>query len=357
MTSRPRVAVIFGGQSSEHEISCLSAGSVLAALDRDRFDVVAVGITRDGRWVLADADPERYRLVDGRLPDVDPTWPTLALEFSGGAAALRTDDERIAIDVAFPLLHGAYGEDGTIQGVLEMAGIAYVGSGVISSAMAMDKIVMNEVIEGAGLPSTPWAATTTPVDDLKAVVADLEYPLFVKPARAGSSKGISKVTDFDGLVSAVAAARSHDPRVIIEQGVSAREIECAVLESADGVLMTSRPAEIVIIGAHEFYDFEAKYLDGSTRLDVPADIPDEVADHVRELALASFIALQCEGLARVDFFLTSTGEVLVNEVNTMPGFTPTSMYPRMWQAEGVSYSDLVAQLLEQALARPKTVLR
>lgn len=354
---RPRVAVIFGGQSSEHEISCLSAGSVLAVIDRDRFDVIAVGITREGRWVLADADPAAYRLVDGVLPSVDPSWASISIEFAGGAAALRTEAERFTIDVAFPLLHGAYGEDGTIQGVLEMAGIAYVGSGVIASAMAMDKIVMNEVLEGAGMPSTPWAASTSLDADFDELVADLQYPLFVKPSRAGSSKGISKVTDPDGLATAVAAARVHDPRVIIEQGIVAREIECAVLESADGSLLTSRPAEVVVLGEHEFYDFEAKYLDGSTRLDVPADIPSPVSDRIRALAVEAFQALQCEGLARVDFFLTESGEVLVNEVNTMPGFTPTSMYPLMWQAEGVPYSELVARLIDRAIARPRTILR
>lgn len=355
-SGRPVVAVLFGGQSSEHEISCLSAGSVLAAIDRDRCDVIAVGITRDGRWVLADPDPQRYRLVEGVLPQVDPAWPVVSIEFAGHRALLSSGTERSAVDVAFPVLHGAYGEDGTVQGLLEMAGIPYVGSGVISSAMAMDKIVMKQMLERAGLPGVAWASVL-PDDDIAAAVAGLSLPVFIKPARAGSSQGITKANDVKAVEQGVAVARRHDPRVIIEEGARAREIECAVLQLADGSLTTSLPAEIVVLGGHEFYDFEAKYLDGSTRLDVPAELTDDLVIRIREMAVEAFRALQCEGLARVDFFLTEQGDVLVNEVNTMPGFTPTSMYPLMWDQAGVTYAELVATLIDRALARPNTILR
>jgi D-alanine-D-alanine ligase len=348
--ARPVVAVLFGGQSSEHAISCLSAGSVLAALDREKYDVIALGITRQGRWVLADADPTRYRVVDGVLPEVDETRPLVCVEFGGGAAVLCSEDARIDVDVIFPLLHGAYGEDGTVQGLLELSGIAYVGSGVLSSAMAMDKIVMKQMLERAGLPTLPWVSAEDSVEKLT-------LPFFVKPARAGSSNGITRVDELSNLGTAIDVAHEHDPRVIIEQGVNAREIECAVLENVDGSLETSLPGEVVVVGDHPFYDFDAKYLDGSTRLDVPAELPEGVAHTIRNLAKAAFRALQCEGLARVDFFLTDDNEIFVNEVNTMPGFTPTSMYPLMFKSVGVKYPTLVARLLERAQARPRTVLR
>lgn len=349
-SARPIVAVLFGGQSSEHAISCLSAGSVLAALDRERFEIIAIGITREGRWVLADADPTRYRLIEGVLPQVDPQWPVIAMEFSGRGAVVRTADAQIDIDVVFPVLHGAYGEDGTVQGLLEIAGIPYVGSGVLSSAVAMDKIVMKQMFASAGLPVAPWVSAEDSVETL-------HLPFFVKPARAGSSQGITRVSELSQLKAAIADALQHDPRVIIEQGVAAREIECAVLELPDGTLKASVPGEIIVLGGHEFYDFEAKYLDGSTRLEIPAQLSEELVAEIQRLAIAAFRALHCEGLARVDFFVTDDQRVMVNEVNTMPGFTPTSMYPLLMKASGMKYPALVAALIERALSRRQSVLR
>ena len=348
--SRPRVALLFGGRSSEHAISCVSAGSVLAAIDRTAWDVVAIGITREGRWTLASDDPDAWRLVDGVLPEVDGSGAPYVLSPDPGASP----GERV--DLVFPLLHGPFGEDGTVQGLLELAGLPYVGSGVLASAAAMDKDAMKALLTRAGLPVGPYV-TITPADwaadsdaALRRVVETLELPVFVKPARAGSSVGISKVSDIAGLRAAVEAARAHDPKVVVEQGIAGREIECGVL-ARDGVVSASVPAEIRVGPEHEFYDFEAKYVDGA-ELDVPADLPAAVVEDVRALSLRAFDALGCEGLARVDFFLADGDRLVVNEVNTMPGFTPTSMFPRMWGASGVDYAALVDALLRAALARP-----
>ena len=363
---RPRVALVFGGRSSEHEVSCVSAGCVLGALDLDRWDVVAVGITREGRWVLGEADPASLAIVDGVLPHAPDGERSVALRADPSAGPLVLDGGVEAptahllgdIDVVFPLLHGPFGEDGTIQGLLELAGLPYVGSGVFASAAAMDKGHMKVALAAAGLyvgesvVITPraWAgARAEVVDRVKA----LGLPVFVKPCRAGSSVGISKVGSWDALEDAVEAARVHDPRVIVEAAVEGRELECGVLEGLDGAAPeASAVAEITVDPAHEFYDFTAKYLDGSTRLDVPAHLAPGVAERVQALAVRAFDALGCEGLARVDFFLRPDGTPVVNEVNTMPGFTPISMFPRMWAATGVPYAGLVDRLLRTAAARP-----
>ena len=359
---RIRVAVVFGGRSSEHAISCISAGSVLSAIDRDRYDVVAVGITAEGRWVVERDDPERLTITEGQLPAVDPTGdhvvlpgdPThrgLQVRPADAAAGLLRD-----VDVVFPVLHGPWGEDGTIQGLLELAGIPYVGSGVFASAAAMDKGHMKAVLRSGGLHVGPfelvtdaqWRADRGRVLDR---LAGLGMPVFVKPARAGSSVGITRVTDPADLESAVEVARLHDPRVIVEAGLTGiREVECGVLDGPGGP-RASVCAEIVVREGHDFYDFDAKYLDDAVDLIVPADLPEAVERDVRAQAIAAFEALTCEGLARVDFFVTADGQAIVNEVNTMPGFTSISMFPRMWQAAGLSYPQLVDHLIQDALRR------
>jgi D-alanine-D-alanine ligase len=359
------VAVVFGGRSSEHAVSCVSAGSVLKVVDRDRYDVVPVGISREGRWVLAVDDPERLAITASSLPEVaadgasvvlsgDPTSRELVLQEPGQVPQALGE-----VDVVFPLLHGPYGEDGTLQGLLELAGVHYVGSGVFASAAAMDKGHMKALLAAAGLPVGPYVLVTPREwrDDPAAVreaVASLGYPVFVKPARAGSSVGITKVKDPGDLDRAVDLARQHDPRVVVEAAIEGREIECGVLEGENGAPPeASVVAEIVVHGDHEFYDFEAKYLpDQGTELMVPADLPDEVSDEVRRLACLAFDALSCEGLARVDFFVQPDGRVVVNEVNTMPGFTPVSMFPLVWKATGLDYPALVDRLIRTALARP-----
>ena len=284
----------------------------------------------------------------------DPTHRGLTVHEPGAVPRALGD-----VDVVLPLLHGPYGEDGTLQGLLELAGVPYVGSGVFASAAAMDKGHMKALLQAAGLPVGPYAVVT-PRDweqDRAAVretVAGLGFPVFVKPARAGSSVGITKVHGPDGLDAAVEQARSHDPRVVVEAAIEGREIECGVLEGLDGAVPdASLPAEVVVGGEHEFYDFEAKYLpDEGTELVVPAELPDDVVAQVRDLAVRAFTALTCEGLARVDFFVGHDGSVVVNEVNTMPGFTPVSMFPLMWKACGLDYPALVDRLVRTALARP-----
>jgi D-alanine-D-alanine ligase len=362
---KPRVAIVFGGRSSEHAISCVTAGSVLDAIDRSAYDVVPVGIATDGRWVLESGETDRLRITGpDDLPQVDGDRASIALLREAAGADLvvheasQTPRTLGEVDVVFPLLHGPWGEDGTIQGMFEMAGVRYVGAGVLASAVGMDKAYSKIVLRAAGLPMLPSITVTArewyrDPDGVRHRVAELGYPLFVKPARAGSSMGISKVHDVSELDAAVEEAHRHDPKALIEQAaLGAREIECGVLEALDGTPETSVPAEIIIGGQHEFYDFAAKYLpEEHTELEVPADLPDDTAAEVRELAVRAFEAIGCEGLARVDFFVLPDASVVLNEINTMPGFTPTSMYPRMWAATGVDYPALVDRLLRLALRR------
>ncbi len=363
---KPRVAVVFGGRSGEHSVSCVTAGSVLRAIDTDRYDVTPIGIATDGRWVLESADPERLAIgPGGHLPHVDPGRASVALANTAGSSELVVHEPSAVprtlgeVDVVFPLLHGPWGEDGTLQGLLEMAGVRYVGAGVLASAVGMDKQYMKLVLQGRGLPVLPYvvlgarAWKKDPTACQESVDA-LGYPVFVKPCRGGSSLGISKVHGPDELAQAVEAAQEHDPKVLVEVAAQGgREVECGVLEGLD-----DRPpeasvvAEIRIDPTHEFYDFAAKYLpEEHTALDVPADLPTEVSECVRELAVEAFEALSCEGLARVDFFVLPDGRVVVNEINTLPGFTPTSMFPLMWAASGVDYRALVDRLIALALGR------
>ena len=351
--TRTRVAVVLGGRSTEHAISCVSAGSVLAALDRERYDVVAVGITPEGRWVLVPDDPALLAVSGRELPGVKdgqavalPGDPT-----AGGLVPLEDGPAVLgAVDVVFPVLHGPWGEDGTVQGLLEMAGVPYVGSGVLASAAAMDKAVAKVLLRAAGLPVADAVLVRQgrPVD--REAVAALGLPVFVKPARGGSSIGISRVDDLADLDEALRVAHAADPKALVEAAVEGREVECGVLAGPDGP-EASVPGEVRVTSGSGFYDFEAKYLGDTTELTVPADLPEGVAQALRDTALRAFAALDCEGLARVDFFVRPDGSLLVNEVNTMPGFTPTSMYPRLWAASGLAYPALVDRLLQAALAR------
>lgn len=354
---RHRVLVLFGGRSSEHSISCLSAAGILRALDPARYDVTAVGILPDGRWVRVPADPAALDAVDGHLPIVADSGESAALlpEPVRGRTGLPAGVLQ-GVDVVFPVLHGPWGEDGTIQGLLEMAGVPYVGSGVFASASAMDKGHMKAMLAHAGLPVGPWTLVTArewrtdPAGCLDRIGA-LGFPLFVKPARAGSSVGISKVVDVSELEPAVREAQSWDPRIIAEAAIiGAREIECGVLADPTGVPQASRCAEIIVHPDHDFYDFEAKYLDDGAELVVPAELDHQVEDAVRRLAIRAYEALDCEGLARVDFFVLPD-RIQINEVNTMPGFTPISMFPRMWAASGIDYCALVDRLVNDALRK------
>ncbi|MEU1072648.1 D-alanine--D-alanine ligase family protein [Streptomyces sp. NPDC005878] len=366
---KPRVAVVFGGRSSEHGISVVTAGAVLRAIDRTKYDVLPIGITTDGRWALTADEPERMAIADRKVPSV----AELA-ESAEGAVVLPVDPNNREVvfsepgavpkalgevDVVFPVLHGPYGEDGTLQGLLELSGVPYVGSGVLASAVGQDKDYMKRVFTSFGLAVGPYLVIRPrewEQDEqgarkrIAAFAGEHGWPLFIKPARAGSSFGITKVDSFDGLDEAIEEARRHDPKFLVESLLRGREIECGVLEFEDGP-RASVPAEIPPVSDHAFYDFEAKYIDSADGI-VPAPIGAEATAEVRRLAVEAFEAASCEGLVRADFFLQENGEFVINEINTMPGFTPISMYPRMWEATGVDYAELVDRLIEAALRRP-----
>ena len=368
MTDRIRVAIIFGGTSSEHDVSCLTAGGVTRAIDAERFEVIGVGITPSGRWVQVSADEMRaMEVVDHRLPRLSEDRPEAVVLRDTGAGTGRVatladaglTDVRV-FDVAFTLLHGPFGEDGTIQGMFEMLGIRYVGCGVAASANSMDKDLMRRQLASAGLPLCPWV--TIPKADWEAesqrivdrCAVALEFPVYVKPARGGSSMGISRVATPDGLRSAIEEAQRFDPKVLVEQGfVGVREIELAVLGSPDGPPRVTVAGEIRMHTDDAFYDFEAKYTpDEQVSLEIPADVSPRLLRRMQKVAVATFEAMGCEGLARVDLFVTPDDEVWVNELNTLPGFTRLSMYPSLWQASGVSDPRLIAELIDLALRRP-----
>jgi D-alanine--D-alanine ligase len=371
------VAVVFGGRSTEHAVSCLGAGHVLAALDRDRYEVVPVGIARDGRWILAPDDPGRLAITDGELPSVD------AMSTAGTEIAARLDPATRGlivsaagevphslgeVDVVLPLLHGSYGEDGTIQGLLEMAGARYAGAGVFASAAGMDKEYMKLLFAARGLPVGPYVvvrdrdwqyrgpqggAAPLATAERKRVldeVGELGWPVFVKPARGGSSIGTSRVTGQAGLEEAIELARQHDPKVLVEAAVPGLEIECAVLEGENGGPPdASIPAQVLVGGGADFYDFQAKYLESETSMAIPPPIPTDDIVEIRRLACAAFDALSCEGLGRVDFFYTPAGEIILNEINTMPGMTPASAFPLMWAATGLPLPQLMDRIIQTAL--------
>ncbi|MEU6195481.1 D-alanine--D-alanine ligase family protein [Streptomyces sp. NPDC047061] len=365
---KPRVAVVFGGRSSEHGISTVTAGAVLNSIDRTKYDVLPIGITREGRWVLTADEPERMAITERRTPEVGD----LAESTEGGVVLPVDPASREVVysepgsvpkalgevDVVFPVLHGPYGEDGTLQGLLELSGVPYVGSGVLASAVGQDKEYMKRVFASFGLGVGPYlvirprewqqdesAARKRIVD----FAGEHGWPLFVKPARAGSSIGITKVDDLSGLDEAIAEAQSHDPKILVEAGIRGREIEVGVLEFEDGP-RASVPAEIPPPSEHAYYDFEAKYIDSTPGI-VPAPLTPEETAEVQKLAVDAFEAASCEGLVRADFFLTEDGDFVINEINTMPGFTPISMYPQMWQATGVAYPELIDRLIQAALNR------
>ena len=368
---RPRVLIVFGGRSSEHEVSCATAAGILRAIDRDKWDVVPLGITKDGQWVPASDDPALLEFKDGKGQSVEAGATRVALTPGGGSLVELSYDGDPAdpgarvvgardlgrVDIVLPLLHGPYGEDGTIQGMLEMAEVRYVGCGVASSAVSMDKHLTKVVLAGAGIDVGRWELIT-PLQweaDQGACLeraAALGFPVFVKPCRAGSSVGISKVESREGLAVAVKEAQNHDPRVIVEAGVVGREVECGVLGGRSDWRSATAPLGEIEVPDGEFYDYEHKYVDDVVGLVCPAEVAPAYEERVRETALRAFDALECEGLARVDFFLDEdSGTVLVNEVNTMPGFTPISMFPQMWAAAGVDYPSLIDALLEEAAAR------
>lgn len=350
-----RVAVICGGRSSEHEVSCISAGGVISAIDRSKFEPILIGITKGGHWVLLPEDSS-LTINDGDLPEVVDSAQRVVVDVAG----FSVSGKDLKIDLVFPLLHGPYGEDGTIQGLLEMANLPYVGSGVLASAVAMDKSFAKPIfsaqematVAGIVLKANQWLADPGSVLEQ---VKKLGYPVFVKPARGGSSRGTSKVHSETELATAIETALQFDPKVMIEEAIVGSEIECAVLEIA-GEPQASVVGRISIDPKFEFYDFEAKYLDGATSIELPAAIPPGIAEEIRTTAIKAFQALGCSGLARVDFFLTDAGKIIINELNTMPGFTATSVFPKMWQASGVSYTEVISHLIESALLRRNGVL-
>jgi D-alanine-D-alanine ligase len=356
------VAVLFGGRSSEHSISCATAGGVLSAIDRDLFEVVPIGITRAGAFVLEDDDPAKFALDPARLPEVVDNgtrvvWPENAT--SRELSVSRPDGTVSSlgvVDVVFPILHGRYGEDGTVQGLFELVGLPYVGSGILASSVSMDKHFTKTVLQHAGITVAPWATVSASGFRADPSVArrnadDLGYPVFVKPARAGSSVGVAKVEEPAALDAAIADALTHDDRVLIESTVVGREVEIAVLEGRDGAAPRTSVAGEIVVSGRGFYDFDAKYLDApGIDLVCPADLTDAELQEMSRIASAVFESVGAEGLARVDFFLTDDGFV-VNELNTLPGFTPISMFPKCWLASGLAYPELITELLELAVAR------
>ena len=376
--AKKRIVVMYGGKADEHSISCISAASALRALDTDNFEAIPVGITKDGKWIVNGENPLGWSLDEG-LPTVEktPGAKDVVLEVALGQDGFfaREDDGTLTpfghVDAVFPVLHGPYGEDGTIQGLFEMMGVPYVGCGVLASAACMDKHYTKVLLAAAGIPVAPGITLDarsfdkasefkTDANAIMAQVSEagLQYPLFVKPSRAGSSFGVTKVEhegDAAELAAAVYEASRHDWRILVEQGIDAREIECAVLcPKAGEAPQASWPGEIVLDkraeGDDQFYDFDSKYMDAAaSHVEVPANLPEETLNLVRETAKKAFVAVDGAGLSRVDTFVTKDGKVMVNEINTMPGFTSISMYPKAWEATGVRYTDLITMLIEGVL--------
>ncbi len=343
LKSVKNVAVVCGGVSSEHEISCVSAGSIMQAIDKTLFNPILIGITKSGRWKLLPADT-KFEITgtgaNAKLPHISEEVNNENEIFWSRKGAF-VNGKNLEIDVAFPILHGPFGEDGTIQGLFEMWSIPYVGSKVLASAICMDKSFAKAIFAAAGLKTVPGTVTTnTEVE----IPSSITYPLFVKPARGGSSRGTIKVKSAAELKSAISIASQFDQKVLVEQAIKATEIECAILESG-GKYWVSNPGQIKLAEKYEFYDFEAKYLDNSMQLVVPAQLDGAVLEQIKDLALRAFKAANCSGLARVDFFYSDKGEIFINEINTMPGFTPTSVYPKLMQQIGISYSELITKLL------------
>ncbi|MCT2047003.1 D-alanine--D-alanine ligase [Corynebacterium sanguinis] len=346
-----RVAVIYGGRSTEHSISCISAGAIMAQLPKETYEIVPIGITREGAWVTGSIDP----VGGATLPEVAPGREvalTATPQRRGTISDAATGEVLEVVDVAFPVLHGMYGEDGTIQGFFELSGLPYVGPGVLASACAMDKEYTKRLVSSAGIAVTDEVIVRRGESLDDATKQRLGLPVFVKPARGGSSIGVSKVSDWAELDDAIAVALQSDSKAIVEAELVGDEVEVGVLEYPDGRVEASVPATLngTEDGEEGFYGFETKYLDEGVTATIPAPYSEEVTQQIRSLAITAFRALGCRGLSRVDFFLTERGPVL-NEINTMPGFTPISMYPQVWKASGVSYPELLHTLIQTALAR------
>jgi D-alanine-D-alanine ligase len=356
-----RIGLIFGGRSGEHEVSLASATSVMANLDKDKYDVVPIGITKEGSWLLGVEPPQLLAAEQSVAPDIG-LEQTTAVTLTGDPSLRRLisihSDEPLgaegALDVIFPVLHGTYGEDGALQGLLEMANVPYVGCGVLGSALGMDKEKMKMVFRSVGLPvldsltyrRNQWERSPEAI--INAVEHRICYPCFVKPVNLGSSVGVNKAHNREELQHAIRVATEYDRKIIIEEGIDCRELECSVLGNDEPL------ASVVgeVIPSNEFYDYNAKYIDGKSQVVIPADIPQAAAENVRRWAVQAFLALDLSGLARVDFFLErETGKVYINEVNTLPGFTQISMYPKLWEASGLSYSQLLDRLIELAIER------
>src|SRR5580765_3769629 len=354
MAKRMRVGVVYGGRSGEHEVSLRSAASIIGSLDPERYEIVPIAIGKDGRWLTG---PDSLRVLEAAQRELAP------LPDHGSEVTLPADPTRrglvplgrgraVGLDVVFPVLHGTYGEDGTVQGLLELADVPYVGAGVLASAVGMDKAAMKSIFRDAGIPVCRWLVTRVGEETADALArrvgTELGFPCFVKPANMGSSVGITKVGTPGALAAAVAEAAAYDPKVVVEEAIAAREFEC-------GVLGNDAPEASVVgelVPSHDFYDYADKYVDQGARITIPAAIPAETADAMRALALRTFRAIDCSGLARVDFFLENgTGRILVNEINTMPGFTSISMYPKLWEASGVPYATLLDRLIALAFER------
>ena len=361
--SKINVVVLFGGRSSEHSISCATAAGVLGAIDRERYNVIPVGITQQGVFVPAVDDAKHWALTSGELPVVEFEGKTVVWPFDGSRELVVADEtgERYilgSIDVVFPVLHGPFGEDGTVQGFLELVGVPYVGNGIFASAAGMDKEFTKALLLQAEVPATPHVVIRRSqwVNDPEMSMARARQlgglPVFVKPARAGSSVGVSKVKNWDDFAEAISVALQHDSKVVVEHGLVGRELECAVLSSFDDAPTRVSVAGEIIMHGREFYDFEAKYRDNSAELVIPADLSPEQLALMQHIARRAFAAIDGQGLARVDFFLTEDG-FFVNEINTMPGFTPISMYPKLWQASGVAYPELIDELISLALEGAK----
>lgn len=354
MDKKLRVVVLFGGRSGEHEVSLHSAASVIKAMDSDKYEVIPVGITKSGHWRFArEALPMIAEKMEKEVVDrLQAGLPTLVSKGGRNLPVFAPGE----IDVVFPVLHGTYGEDGTIQGMLEIAQIPYVGAGVLASAVGMDKVIAKKIFEQEGIPQGRYvyflkSEIEKQVDQVVGKVEEqLGYPCFVKPANLGSSVGISKAKDRQELIDALKLASLYDRKVVVEEFIPAHEVEVAVLGNDEP--QASVPGEIVF--SNEFYDYKAKYLDGKSVMRIPAELPEETAEYTRKLAIQAFKAIDCSGLARVDFFIRKdNGQVLINEINTMPGFTPFSMYANLWEHSGLSYSELVSRLIELALQHYK----
>jgi D-alanine-D-alanine ligase len=347
-----RVAVLFGGKSGEHEVSIQSAASVLKAIDRNRFDVIPIAIDKSGEWRIG---LKALPYLEGTgepalLESLKTGLPVVSVQGEGMVPALDWD----AVDVVFPVLHGTYGEDGTIQGFFELANIPYVGAGVLASAVGMDKVMMKKIFAHEGLPQGRFSFVLRSrlereMDQvIEEIEAAFDYPVFLKPANLGSSVGISKATNREELIKGLRLAAQYDRKVVVEEFIPAREVEVAVLGNDDP--QASVPGEIV--SSNDFYDYRAKYIDGKSEMRIPAELPAETAEEIRRLAVKAYQAIDCSGLARVDFFVRKdNGQVLINEINTLPGFTQYSMYPKLWEHSGLSYTDLITKLIELAMER------